>query len=61
MNINTEVSENRYKESLISSNDNNRNVVVLKWINLIPISLPYVLKQKLLFLQKIDLWKTELH
>ena len=24
MNINTEVSEKRYKESLISSNDNNR-------------------------------------
>ena len=35
--------------------------MVLKWINLNPISLPYILHQKIVSPNKIDLWKTGLH
>ena len=33
--------------------------MVLKWINLNPISLPYILHQKIVSPNKIDLWKQD--
>ena len=50
-----------FEETLVFKIVTTGNAVVLKWINLNPISLPDIVNQKLLFLQKIYLCRTVLH
>ena len=58
--MNPEVSEKRFKETLISLNHNNRKHSGFK-VDQFECNHSYlILNQKLLFLHKVDLWKTGL-